>query len=95
MEKTDAQQAMKELTLALLFLTRIGDHAKFSDSKEFYAWRGYDFGVIDRLEQAGYLDQGSYPRKARIIHITEKGMEQGIFLLEKYGIKDIEKKIKM
>ena len=95
MEKTDARQAMKELTLALLFLTRIGDHAKFSKSKEFYAWRGYDFGVIDRLEQAGYLDQGNYPRKMRIIHITKEGLEQGARLLEKYGIKDIEYNIHM
>lgn len=91
MDKTDAAQAMEEITLVLLFLSRIGDHANFNFAKEFYAWRGFDFNVIDQLERDGYLDQGSYRSKTRIMHITKEGLEQAEHLLEKYGIKDFDR----
>ncbi len=91
MDKTDAATARDELTLILLFLTRIGDHANFNFAKDFYAWRGYSFDAIDELERAGYVDQGSYRSQSRMMRITKEGLEQAEKLLEKYGIEDFER----
>lgn len=40
MEHTDAKQAMKELTMALLYLSRFCERGKFSEAKDFYTWKG-------------------------------------------------------
>ena len=90
MEKTDSNQAIEEIILMLLYLARIGDHKNFMFVKEFYAWRGMDFDVIDELERDGCLEQGSYRTKNRIMHLKKKGLKEAKKLLEKYKIKDIE-----
>ena len=35
MQHTDAEQAMKELTMALLYLSRFCEREKFSEAKDF------------------------------------------------------------
>lgn len=40
MEHTDAKQAMKGLTMALLYLSRFSEREKFFEAKDFYAWKG-------------------------------------------------------
>ena len=47
MEHTQAKQAMKELTMMLIYLSRFCEREKFAEAKNFYAWKGYDFDVLN------------------------------------------------
>ena len=47
MEHTEAKQAMKELTMMLIYLSRFCEREKFAEAKHFYAWKGYDFESVD------------------------------------------------
>lgn len=85
MEKTPAKDAVKELTLALMYLTRFSEKDRFSVSDN-NAWKGYPFKVLDKLEEEGMINQGSHRSKS--VHIYVEGMEQAKALLEKYGIED-------
>lgn len=42
-----AEEAMKELTLMLLYLSRFTQGEKFHEATDFYAWKGYDFWTDD------------------------------------------------
>ena len=48
MDKQNRQDAIDELTLALLYLTRFHDMEgnRFNE----IAWKGYDFDAIERLD---------------------------------------------
>lgn len=85
MEKTTTKEAIKELTLALMYLTRFSNQDRFSAS-ENNAWKGYPFKALDDLEESGFINQGSHRSKS--VHIYEEGMQQAKALLEKYGIED-------
>ena len=37
-----AEEAMRELTLMLLYLSRFTQREKFHEATDFYAWKGYD-----------------------------------------------------
>ena len=86
MEYTEAKQAMKELTMALLYLSRFCEQEKFADAKHFYAWKGYDFDVLNGLEEQDFIHQSS--RKSKSVYLTESGREYAKLLLKKYGIND-------
>ncbi|MBR4471725.1 MAG: hypothetical protein IKS54_10495 [Erysipelotrichaceae bacterium] len=86
MEKVSSKDAMKELTLLLMYLSRFTDGENFSEAKDFYAWKGYDFGVINKLDEEELIHQGRYRSKS--VYITEKGKEEAKKLLEKYNISD-------
>ena len=90
MEHTDAKQAMKELTMALLYLSRFYEREKFVEAKHFYAWKGYDFDVLNLLDEEDYIRQGSRPSRSKRVYLTETGKEYARSLLEKYGIEDWE-----
>ena len=79
-EKISAKDAMKELTLMLMYLSRI------TEEKDFYAWKTYDFETVDALEDEGLVYQGKKSWKR--VFLEEKGMEKAKSLLEKYGIAD-------
>ena len=86
MEKVSSKDAMKELTLLLMYLSRFTDGENFSEAKDFYAWKGYDFGVINKLDEEEPIHQGRYRSKS--VYLTEKGIEEAKKLLEKYNISD-------
>lgn len=88
MKHTDAEQAMKELTMALLYLSRFCEREKFSEAKDFYAWKGYDFDVLNQLDEEDYIRQGSHPSRSKSVYLTEAGKEYAKSLLEKYQIDD-------
>lgn len=92
MDKTTANQVMKELTMVLLYLSRFTEQDRFSDSKDFYAWKGYDFGILNELDDEDYIRQGSRPSRSKSVYVTETGIEKAKELLEKYGIDDWENK---
>ncbi|MBK8286814.1 MAG: hypothetical protein IPK97_19205 [Ahniella sp.] len=40
------------------------------------SWKGFDFGVMDRLSEQGYI---SDPKgKAKSIYLTEEGLKRGL-----------------
>ena len=86
MEKTSSKDAIRELTVMLMYLSRFTDGEKFSEAKDFYAWKGYDFDVINKLDEEELIHQGRYRSKS--VYITEKGKEAAKKLLEKYNISD-------
>lgn len=87
MEKTQAEKAVKELTLALMYLTRFGEKNRLYTSENI-AWKGYPFKVLDELEQDGFIHQGSHRSKS--VQICDEGVLQAKKVLEKYGIEDWE-----
>lgn len=88
MDKIEAKQAMEELTMILMYLSRFSNGEKFSEAKDFYAWKGYDFNVINKLWDEDYVRQGNHPSKTKKVYITESGKEYAKQLLEKYSILD-------
>ena len=86
MEHTEAKQAMKELTMALLYLSRFCEREKFAEAEHFYAWKGYDFDVLNELDDEDLIRQGSHRSKS--VYLTEAGKEYTRSLLEKYDIDD-------
>lgn len=87
MEKTLAKEAIRELTLALMYLTRFSSGDRFSES-ENNAWKGYPFNAMDELEEDGLINQVNHRSKS--VHIYNEGLAQARALLEKYGIEDWE-----
>ena len=85
-KKTETKKAIKELTLLLMYLNRFTDEKNFKTAKDFYAWKGYNFDIINKLDDEDFISQGKYRSKS--VYITEKGMEEAKKLLEKYKIKD-------
>lgn len=90
MEKKLPEQAKKEFTMMLLYLSRFKDRDIPSlDGREiFNAWKGYDFDVLNELDDEDYIRQGEHPSRSKSIYITETGIEKAKELLEKYGISD-------
>lgn len=85
-EKTETKKAIKELTLLLMYLNRFTDEKNFKTTKDFYAWKGYNFDIINELDEEDFIYQGKYRNKS--VYITEKGIKEAKELLEKYKIKD-------
>jgi len=85
-EKTETKKAIKELTLLLMYLNRFTEEKDFKTAKDFYAWKGYNFDIINELDEEDFIYQGKYRNKS--VYITEKGIKEAKELLEKYKIKD-------
>ena len=85
-EKTETKKAIKELTLLLMYLNCFTDEKDFKTAKNFYVWKGYNFDIINELDDEDFIYQGKHRNKS--VYITEKGMEEAKKLLEKYKIKD-------
>ena len=88
MDKTTAKQAMRELTMALLYLSHFTNGEKFFQAEDFYAWKGYDFDVLNELDDADYIRQGSRPSRSKSVYITDTGKAWAKELLAKYRIED-------
>ena len=81
MNKTEAKEAMKELTMALLYLSRFSDN--YSTDR---AWKGYDWDILDKLDEEEYINRGSY--KSKSLYLTDEGLEYAQQILAKYNISD-------
>lgn len=88
MSNIKAEEAMRELTLMLLYLSRFAQGEKFSEATDFYAWKGYDFDILNELDDADYIRQGNRPSRSKSVYITESGVERARELLAKYSIDD-------
>lgn len=83
------KQAIDELTLALMYLTRFND----GEGNPFneMSWKNYDFDCIDRLDDEGYIVN---PRKSRgaykYVYLTETGRAKARELLGEIDSKDYD-----
>lgn len=85
MNKTNPEKAIKELTMLLMYLTGFNEGDHFGSSLDI-AWKGYDFDIINELDEENYIRQGSHRSKSAAI--TEDGMKLSQELLDKYNISD-------
>jgi len=84
MEKRTREEAIEELSLMLMYLTRFQDHNEFCRYMEV-TWKGYDFETMNQLGNKELIIQ---PRKSKIAYLTEKGKERSRKLLQKYQLPD-------
>ncbi|MCI9439370.1 MAG: transposase [Lachnospiraceae bacterium] len=91
MDKINPSQAMEELTLMLLYLSKFSETDRFFDKKDYYAWKGYAFKILNEFEEKDYIRQGSHPSRSKSVYITPDGLEHARNLLERYHITDREK----
>lgn len=88
MDRIKAEKAQKELTMVMLYLSRFTESDRFSDGKDYYSWKGYDFDILNSLDDEDYIRQGERPSRRKSVYLTETGIDYAKELLEKYGIKD-------
>lgn len=88
MEKINAEKAMQELTMMLIYLSRFTQGDRFTDAKDFYSWKGYNFDILNKLSDFDYIRQGDRPSHSKSVYITDSGIEKAKELLNKYGIED-------
>ena len=62
-----------EVTLALMYLTL---------HDEVGAWKGFDFRVLDRLYEKGFIRDPK--NKARSVALTEEGLARSKMLFERH-----------
>lgn len=67
MEKSSTKQAMKELTMILMYLSRFSDERIFSEETANYAWKGYNFNILNELDDDEYIYQGEQPSRKKNI----------------------------
>ncbi len=94
MEKINAEKAMQELTMMLIYLSRFTERGRFANAEDFYAWKGYNFDVLNELSNADYIRQGERPSRSKSVYITGSGIEKAKELLNKYGIEDCKQEQK-
>lgn len=84
-----AEEAMREINTDAVIPLPLYTERKVSRSNRiFNAWKGYDFDILNELDDADYIRQGNHPSRSKSVYITESGMEQAKELLSKYGISD-------
>jgi ribosomal protein S18 acetylase RimI-like enzyme len=84
MNKKSRQQAIEELSLMLMYLTRFQDNNDFCRYMET-SWKSYDFNALDELEKKELLYQ---PKKSKCVYLSEQGKAQARKLLDEYQIAD-------
>lgn len=84
MNKKSREQAIEELSLMLMYLTRFQDNNEFCRYREV-SWRGYDFEALNELEKKNLIYQ---PKKSKCVYLSEEGKEQARQLLSAYQIAD-------
>ena len=78
-----SQTTVRELTLLLLYLTRMGESLGKWLPLVWRSWKGYDFNALDALEESGFLTNS---HRAKSVFLTDKGIAEAKRLGEKYGV---------
>jgi len=73
----DQQEQISKLTLLLLYLT------SWKEKEVHRSWKGYDFDVLNKLEEAGMIAQS---KTAKSVYLTEDGIEAAKELEERLRI---------
>lgn len=82
------EQAMHDLTLALIYLTRMSEQRNGSDLwdiKDFRAWKNYEWDTVDKLDEEGLV---SSKHGNKSLWLTEDGVKKAREILDKLGIED-------
>lgn len=87
MEKKSREDAIKELSLMLMYLTRFPENAEYGKNFMEPSWKEYDFDTLEQLENTNLIFQ---PKKSKLCYMTEAGKQQARKLLEVYNIADKE-----
>ena len=91
--QTDPKQALHDLTLAMIYLTRFiegrGHKTDFWEAKEFKAWKSYDWDTLDQLNEEGYIID-RHGNKS--LWLTEEETAKAREILNALNIRDWEKK---
>ena len=83
MEQYKRKQLCKELTLLLMYQTSFDE--KITDEITLKkTWKGYDFTMMNELEEEGFIDQGKH--RNRSIYFSDEGSKKAEELLEKYKV---------
>ena len=88
---TSPEQALHDLTLALIYLTRQANTknpADFWKVTDFRAWKSYDWDVMDKLDEEELVVN---VHRNKSVIITEDGVRKARQILEQYGIEDWKK----
>ena len=89
MEKKSREEAIDELTMALLYLLRFSDNR--GSAFDEIAWKGYDFNALERLDQKEWIvDPVQRHGHSRYVYLTEEGRQAARELLSEYGIADTD-----
>ena len=82
----NAEKALHDLTLALIYLTRFTDNkADFFNTTEFRAWKNYNWDTIDELNAEGLV---SSKHGNKSLWLTEDGVKRAREILAELGIDD-------
>lgn len=73
----DQQEQISKLTLLLLYLT------SWQEEQVQRSWKGYDFDVLNRLEEEGLIAQS---KTAKSVYLTEEGIKTAKKLQEGLSI---------
>ena len=68
------------------FYKNVSEKDRFANSDDKYAWKGYDFDVLNQLDEKDYIRQGSHRSKS--MYITKEGEAKAKELMEKYNVAD-------
>ena len=80
----DYNQAVKELTLMLLYLTSWTE----KDLREVQrSWKGYDFDILNELADEGLISDS---KRSKSVYLFGDGVEKANTLLKKYGLNSLE-----
>lgn len=79
-------QAIEELSLMLMYLTRTQDNNEFCRYREL-SWKGYDFDILDKLGNNELINQ-PISRSEKYLYLTEQGRMKAQELLQQYGLSD-------
>lgn len=86
--KKTYEKAIEELSLMLMYLTRMQDNNEFSRYREI-SWKGYDLDVLEKLEDEEHIYQPRSRRKYdKYLYLTESGRIKAQELLREYGLSD-------
>ena len=87
-KKISAEQAVHDLTLALLYLTRFKEGRGKQEDQLFRAWKSYDWDALDKLSEEEFtIDR--HGNKG--LYLTDEGCARAKEILDCLGIQDWEK----
>ena len=80
----DHEQAVKELTLMLLYLTSWSENDLHEVQR---SWKGYDFDILNELADEGLISDS---KRSKSVYLFEEGVSTAKELLKKYGLNEPE-----
>ncbi len=75
----DADEAIRDLTLMLMYLTS-WEERPYGVRR---CWKGYDFDVLNALDEQGLISDS---KRAKSVYFTEEGEQRARDLLARYNI---------